>query len=208
MSSAHQASIKIKYRMAENPPPLTGLLKDWQGGNDAALSRLLPLVHDELRRLARQHMKRESPGHTLQATALVNEAFIRLADIRIDYQDRTHFLAMASRTMRRVLVDHARRKNSAKRGGLLASVTLDEGALVAPDNPAILELDLALTRLADVDERLATGVELVFFGGLTYGEAASVQGVSKTALFEDLQLAKAWLKNQMPDRQVPAGDNG
>ncbi len=178
---------------------LTGLIKQWQAGDDAALQELMPLVYEEMQRLARRQMRGEASSHTLQATALVNEAFVRLADIRIDYQDSAHFMAMASKTMRRVLVDHARKKKSAKRGGNERNLTLDENMIGTTDSSAILDLDVALNKLAEVDERLASSVELVFFGGLTYDEAAASQGISKTSLFDDLQLAKAWLKNHMSD---------
>ena len=166
----------------------------------------MPFVYEELQHLARRQMRGESAGHTLQATALVNEAFIRLADIKIDYADRSHFLAMASRTMRRVLVDYARRKKSGKRGGNAVDLTLDEQVVGSPEQPlAVLELDLALTKLTEVDERLAKTVELVFFGGLSYDEAASALGVSKTTVFDDLTLAKAWLKNTMADMKPDHG---
>ncbi|MEQ8206505.1 MAG: ECF-type sigma factor [Woeseia sp.] len=180
---------------------LTGLINQWQSGDDAALQQLIPLVHGELQRLARRQMRGEASSHTLQATALVNEAFMRLADIKIEYKDRSHFLAMASKTMRRVLVDHARKKKSAKRGGGIVDLTLDDNVVMAPSAPDILDLDNALNALAGVDEHLASTIELVFFGGLTYQEAADAQGVSKTALFDDMELAKAWLKNHMADME-------
>lgn len=178
---------------------VTGLINQWQSGDDDALRQFMPLLHGELQRLARRQMRGEAPSHTLQATALVNEAFLRLADIKINYTDRAHFLAMASKTMRRVLVDHARKKMSSKRGGNVRNLTLDENAVMAADTPDIIDLDVALDELAEVDEQLASTVELVFFGGLTYQEAADARGVSKTVLSDDIQLAKAWLKNQMSD---------
>jgi len=183
------------------PNELTGLINQWQSGDDAALQQLMPLVHGELQRLARRQMRGEASSHTLQATALVNEAFMRLADIKIEYKDRSHFLAMASKTMRRVLVDHARKKKSAKRGGGVTDLTLDDNVAMAANAPDILDLDNALDALAGVDEHLASTIELVFFGGLTYQEAADAQGVSKTALFDDMELAKAWLKNHMADME-------
>jgi len=177
---------------------LTNLINAWQQGDEGALDALLPHIYEELHRLARRQMRGESEAHTLQATALVNEAFMRLANIRLDYQDRKHFLAMAAQTMRRVLVDHARQKKSAKRGGGVRNLTLDEQIVAGDvDRPNLIELDMALTKLADVDEALANAVELVFFGGLTYAEAASAMGVSKTRMFNDLTLAKAWLKIEM-----------
>lgn len=179
---------------------LTGLINAWQGGDESALEALMPHVYRELHRLARGHMRGETGSHTLQATALVNEAFIRLANVRLSYQDRSHFLAMAARTMRRVLVDHARRKRSARRGGAARDVTLDEERFAAAaEDPAMLDLDRALTRLAQMDGRLAQTVELVYFGGLSYEEAAGVLGTSKTTLFDDLKLARAWLKNHMKE---------
>lgn len=181
---------------------LTGLINQWQAGDDAALQQLMPLVHDELQRIARGQMRGEAASHTLQATALVNEAFMRLADVRIDFNDSAHFIAMASKTMRRVLVDHARKKKSAKRGGNERNLTLDENMVISPEHPGILDLDVAMSKLAEVDGNLANIVELVFFGGLTYDEAASALKVSRTAVFDDLQLAKAWLRNYMSDMQA------
>ena len=187
---------------------LTGLINAWQGGDEAALEALIPHVYQELHRLARGHMLGEANSHTLQAMALVNEAFIRLANVRLSYQDRAHFLAMAARTMRRVLVDHARRKKSAKRGGAAVDLTLDENqAAAAVEDPAMLDLDVALVRLARVDQRLADAVELVYFGGLSYEEAADVLGTSKTALFDDLKLARAWLRNRMTETRGTGDDS-
>lgn len=173
---------------------LTKLINAWQEGDERALDAVIPLVYDELRRLAESQMRGESPGHTLQATALVNEAFLRLSDVELNYQDRNHFLAMAARTMRRVLVDHARHKKAGKRGGDYRNLTLDESAVAGePDGPDVIDLDRALTELASIDERMATSVELVYFGGLTYDEAAQALGASKTQVFNDLKLARAWL---------------
>ena len=163
----------------------------------------MPHVYDALHRLAEARMRREAPGHTLQATALVNEAFMRLADLELDYQDRSHFLAMAARVMRRVLVDHARRKKSARHGGAAINVTLDEDRLPdASASPDVIDLDAALTRLAEFDDGLAAAVELVYFGGLTYAEAASALGVAKTRLFDDVKLAKSWLRNEMTNSRA------
>src|SRR5262245_47380718 len=147
----------------------TELLLAWGDGQTAAFDRLVPLVHDELRRLAKQYMARERPGHTLQVTALVNEAYLRMVDIkRVRWQDRAHFLAMAARVMRRVLVDAARARGNQKRGGLVRKVTLDEALLVAKDSePDLVELDEALIRLAAAHPRKSQVVELRFFGGLS-----------------------------------------
>lgn len=181
---------------------ITQLIKEWRTGEADALDQLMPYVYQELHRLAHGQMRGESGSHTLQATALVNEAFLRLANVEVDYQDRSHFFAMAARTMRRVLVDHARRKKSAKRGGGQNDLSFEDSMVAANiDNPLILELDMALEKLSEVDESLTTAVELVFFGGLTYGEAASVLGKSKTAVFDDVRIAKSWLKNHMADDQ-------
>lgn len=182
----------------------TELIRAWQAGDSAAFDLLIPHVYAELHQLARAQMRREQGNHTLQATALVNEAFLRLADIQVDFQNRSHFVAMAATTMRRVLVDHARRKKSAKRGGDAIPVTLDEESIAAADESFdVLDLDRALTRLADVDARLANCVELVFFGGLSYEEAAAALGVSKTTVFDELKLAKAWLKKAMAEPLGP-----
>jgi RNA polymerase sigma factor (TIGR02999 family) len=176
------------------------MIHAWQAGDPEALNALMPHLYEDLQRLARRHMRNESSGHTLQATALVNEAFLRLADIEIAYTDRRHFLAMAARSMRRVLVDHARRRNSAKRGAGARDLTLDEARVGALEfNPAILDLDRSLARLAEIDQRLADAVELIFFGGLSYSEAADVLGRSKTGVHEDIQLAKAWLLKDMEE---------
>lgn len=179
---------------------ITRLIHAWREGDAGALDELAPYVYEELRRLAGQQMRAESGPHTLQATALVNEAFLRLADVELEYQDRSHFYAMAARTMRRILVDHARRKASAKRGGGARDVTLDEQAVAAEQPPAaILDLDDALGELAEKDADLAAAVELVFFGGLTYDEAAAARGVSRAKLAQDLTLAKAWLHVRLQD---------
>lgn len=177
---------------------LTGLIHDWQNGDTEALERLAPYVYDELRRLARRQMRRENPAHTLQATALVNEAFIKLVGAEVGYESRAHFFNAAAQMMRRILVDHARGKQRAKRGGQARRLTLDEGAIATDEcPPQILELDAALDKLAGIDAQLAQAVELVYFGGLTYEEASAQLGVSRTTFYERLQFAKAWLEKEL-----------
>lgn len=180
-------------------PAVTDLLLAWRGGDEAALHKLLPLVHDELTRMARRHMAGERPGRTLQATALVNEAFLRLVDLkRVNWQNRAHFLAMVARLMRRVLVDAARTRQADKRGGEMVRVTFDE-ALVSAHDPAgeLVTLDEALTALAVLDERKSRVVELRFFGGLSLDETAEALGVSTKTVTRDWDFARAWLQRQM-----------
>ncbi len=179
---------------------ITQLVNAWHNGDDEALVELTPLIYDELKRLARYHMSRESKAHTLQATALVNEAFIRLGDVRLEYKNRGHFSAMAARMMRRILVDHARRKKSVKRGGEQRDIAFDDDLVAADQSPAsILDLDRALENLGEQDEHLSNVVELIFFGGLSYDEAADVLETSRTRLAEDLRVAKAWLRVRLAE---------
>jgi len=170
----------------------------WGAGDSAALEQLTPLVYNELRKLAQWHMGQERHARTLQATALVHEAYLRLIDVnQIQWQDRAHFFAMAARQMRRVLVDAARRRNSQKRGGHVEKVPLTE-ALVIPDRPeALVALDDALQVLGQLDPRRATVVELKFFGGLRSDEIAHVLGVSADTVKRDWKLAKAWLTREL-----------
>lgn len=174
---------------------MTQLLRAWTGGSDQALEALLPLVEAELRRLARGYLARERKGHTLQTTALVNEAFLRLVDARsIPWQDRAHFLGIAARLMRRVLVDHARTRGYQKRGGDLQRVSLDEAMVVSPDlDFNLLALDRALDKLAVADPRKARVIEMRFFGGLTVEETAEALQVSADTVKRDWRLAKLWL---------------
>lgn len=186
--------------MPTQPPgAVTQLLQQWSQGDDAALERLTPLVEAELRRLARGYMARERAGHTLQPTALVNEAFIRLTDARrVSWQDRAHFFGISARVMRRVLVDHARSRGYRKRGGDAQRVTLDEGLLIAAQ-PAVdlVCLNEALDALATVDERKSRVIELRFFGGLTVAETAEVLNVSTDTVKRDWRLAKLWLLREL-----------
>ena len=181
---------------------VTQLLRAWSDGDQAALDRLLPIVETELRRLARVYMARERRGHTLQATALVNEAFLRLADAqRICWQDRAHFLGISARLMRRVLVDHARTRGYQKRGGGAHKVTLDEAAAVSPPlDVDIVALDRALDGLARVDERKSRVIEMRFFGGMTVEETAEALKVSVDTVKRDWRLAKLWLLRDLEGR--------
>ena len=177
---------------------VTSLLSAWQGGDEDALQEVSPYIYEELRRLAQHYMNREGPGHTLQTTGLVNEAFLRLVAGEFDYPSRSHFFALASRMMRQILVDHARTRRREKRGGGLRNLTFDEAAHVNGDSiDTIIEVDEALVQLAGQDARMAQSVELIYFGGLSYEETAEVLGVSRSTLANDLKFAKAWLKDAM-----------
>jgi RNA polymerase sigma factor (TIGR02999 family) len=181
------------------PAEVTRLLRDWRDGNRDALDQLMPLVYDELRRLARRHMRHQAPGHTLQTTAVVNEAYLRLVDQPgIDWQDRAHFFAVAAQAMRYLLVDHARSQQAAKRGGAAQHVELDEVAVMAPERSAeMLALDEALGRLAALDPRQGQIVELRYFGGLSLEETAEVMGISAITVRREWGKAKAWLYREL-----------
>jgi RNA polymerase sigma factor (TIGR02999 family) len=190
---------KEAHLAASNPAQITRLLIDWRGGDQAALEQLIPLVHDELRRLARRHMAHEHAGHTLQATALVNEAYVRLIDVRqVKWQDRAHFFAMSSRLMRRILVDFARSKGYQKRGGGAQKVSFDE-ALVVSQEPGqnLVALDDALNALAAFDTRKTQVVEMRFFGGLSVEETAEALKISVDTVMRDWKFAKAWLLREL-----------
>ena len=182
---------------------VTQLLLAWSQGEQEALHKLIPLVHAELIRLAHHYMSGERTGHTLQTTALVNEAYLRLVDSsQVRWQNRAHFFAVSAQLMRRILVDFARSRNYLKRGGGAQQVVLDEAMLISqgPDIDVVL-LDDALSALSAVDPRKAQSVELRFFGGLTEEEAAEVLKVSPETVRRDLRLAKAWLLRKMDKRQ-------
>ena len=183
------------------PPPraVTQLLQAWSNGDATALDQLLPLVESELRRLARAYMRRERKDHTLQATALVNELFLRFTESGgVRWQDRAHFMGIAARLMRRVLVDHARARDSRKRGRGVQRVTLDEALLVVPEpSPDLVALDNALDAFAAVDARKAKVVELRFFAGLSIEEVADVLDVSVDTVKRDWRLAKLWLLSEL-----------
>ena len=183
---------------------VTALLLKWGQGDKAALERLIPLVHQELRRIARRCLAGERAGHSLPATALVNEAYLKLVDAQgVAWTDRAHFLAVAARAMRRILVDHARSRRSLKRGGHAAAVTFDE-ALVVIRDPVhdFALLDDVMQALAKFDERKSRVVELRFFGGLSVEETASVLHVSRDTVIRDWRLAKVWLRREMRTHKV------
>jgi RNA polymerase sigma-70 factor (ECF subfamily) len=184
---------------SSKPMEVTRLLVEWGNGDGEALERLMPLVYDELRRLARNYMRRERPGHTIQPTALVNEAYLRLVEqTNIRWQNRAHFFGVAAGVMRRVLCDHARARLADKRGGGAPRVSLVEAAAVSDGQTAdILALDEALRELAEVDPRKARVVELRYFGGLSVEETAEVLKVSRSTVLHDWNLAKAWLYTQV-----------
>ena len=181
---------------------VTGLLVAWNAGDESALPQLIPIVHGELRRLARRLMRGERGAHTLQTTALVNEAYIRLVDLsRVRWQDRAHFFAMSARLMRRILVDHARSRNYQKRGGTLRKVSLDEALVVTEERGAdLVALDEALEALAAIDVRKSRVVELRFFGGLSVDEAAEALGISGETVMRDWRLAKVWLLRKLGEQ--------
>jgi RNA polymerase sigma factor (TIGR02999 family) len=188
--------------MASNPdelPDVTRLLLSWREGDEAALEQLIPMVHGELRRIAGRCMAGEQAGNTLQATALVNEAYLRLVDVRrVDWHNRAHFLAMAARLMRRILVDAARAKRSGKRGGDAVRVTFAEDLpITAEPTQDLVALDAALEALAKFDDRKSRVIELRYFGGLTIEETASVLRVSPDTVMRDGKLANAWLMREL-----------
>jgi len=186
--------------MADSPnsEDVTGLLLAWSSGDESAYERLAPLVYDELHRLAHRYMRRERPGHTLQTTALVGEAYVRLVDQNVKWQNRAHFFGIAAQIMRRILVDYARSQAYAKRGGGAQKVGLDEAVLMARDRSAeLVALDDALKRLAEFDPRKSRVVELRFFGGLTVDETSEVLGVSADTVKRDWSSARAWLYREV-----------
>ena len=181
---------------------VTDLLVAWSGGDEDALSQLIPLVYTELRRLAHRQMRHERAGHTLQTTAVVNEAYLRLIDLaRVRWQDRAHFFAMSARLMRRILVDHARGRKQLKRGGDPQRVTLEEHMLVTgTHNTDLVALDDALQTLAKMDARKSQVVEMRIFGGLTVDETAEALHVSPETVMRDWKMAKVWLRRELDGR--------
>jgi RNA polymerase sigma factor (TIGR02999 family) len=187
---------------------VTRLLSAWRSGDSRALERLTPLIYEELRNRARRYMKHERPGHTLQATAVVHEAFVKLLDMNVPWQDRAHFFAVAARQMRRILVDHAKARYRAKRGGtttggLEQTSTGDHILPAPPDEVELLEIDEALEHLTVHSARLAEIVELHYFGGLTYQELAETLKISEATVDRDLRLAKAWMLRQIRPHPRP-----
>jgi RNA polymerase sigma-70 factor (ECF subfamily) len=177
---------------------VTRLLLEWCDGRAPARDQLVVHVYDELHRIAERHMRAERPGHTLQPTALIHEAFIRLVDADVPWTGRAHFFAVAARVMREILVDHARGRMRQKRGGGQAAVTLDEALLGSHEPDArLIELDEALERLEALDARKARAIELHYFGGLTYEEVAAVEGTSSATVDRDLRMGKAWLHREL-----------
>ena len=186
-------------RSADDAPLVTGLLRQWQDGDDSALAQLLPLVQETLHRLAHRYVNRERAGHTLQTTALVNEAFIRLVGQQgVDWQGRAHFFAVSAQVMRHILVDYARQRASGKRGGDFRHVTLDGELAVSVERSAeLVALDDALETLGRINPRGSKVVELRYFGGLNNKEAAEVLQVSETTVERDWRLARAWLYREL-----------
>jgi len=191
-----------RRRVEPVSPDVTSLLKKLADGNQDAAGELIPVIYQELHRLAVGHLRHERPDHTLQPTALVHEAYIKLvAQRNADWQSRAHFFAVASKLMRRILVDYARRQLRAKRGGRQAKLSLDEVLLVSPDRPdKMLALDECLTRLEKLDARQGRIVELRYFGGLTIDEAAQILSVSATTVRREWTSAKAWLYGELKER--------
>ncbi len=181
------------------PEDVTKILREVSGGNGEAPARLMPLVYDELRRLADHYLRRERPDHTLQPTALVHEAYLKLIDqTRVDWQNRAHFFGVAAQLMRRILVDHARRHQASKRGGFRQKLTLDEAVDYSQTRDVdLVKLDDALTALAKFDARQSRIVELRFFGGLTIEETAEALGISPATVKVDWSMAKAWLRREI-----------
>jgi RNA polymerase sigma factor (TIGR02999 family) len=177
-----------------SPKEVTRLLVEWGNGDQAALDELIPLVYDELRRLAGRYMRRESQGHTLQTSALVNEAYLRLVDQKsVQWQNRAHFFGVAAQLMRRILVDHARSRSRAKRGGKAQMVSLAEQAVMSKEVADVIALDESLNNLAELDPRKSQIVEMKFFGGLTNEEVAEVLKVTSRTVEREWRKAKAWL---------------
>ena len=199
---------RIHDSMAEHEADITGLLHRFQEGDEAARTLLVETVYDELRAIAARHMSRERNGHTLQATALVNEAYLKLVNIKAaQWQDRAHFFAVAARIMRQILVDHARQHLAGKRGGGMILLPLNEALAFTPEEPErVLQVDEALTRLSIEDELVGRVVELRFFGGLSVDETAEVLKVPKRTVEREWAFGRAWLRTELgPTPTLPMG---
>jgi RNA polymerase sigma factor (TIGR02999 family) len=184
--------------MQSEQPPVTQLLQQLSGGNKAAFDALMPLVYEQLHKLASRCLLSERPGHTLPATALIHEAYLRLVQVDVAWVDRVHFYAVSARVMRRILLDHAKANHRQKRGGDANRIPIDEAIIVGPEAPAaIVDLDEALTRLAVQDQRKSDIIELLFFGGLTYEETAAALQTSPATVHRELRMAKAWLHREL-----------
>jgi RNA polymerase sigma factor (TIGR02999 family) len=195
--------------MPTDPKGITLLLQQSRGGNKAAFDELVPIVYDQLHKMAARCFSAESPGHTLRATALLNEAYLKLVEADVAWTDRVHFFAVAARVMRRILVDHARGQAREKRGGDVEKISLDQGMEVGAQAPVqLLDLDRALERLAARDRRKSEIVELLFFGGLTYDEAAAALEISPATLHRELKMAKAWLYKELAQASDNLKDQG
>ena len=189
--------------MSDSTNEITQILSRWSNGDNEALDQLIPLIYPELRRIARSHMHREKPGNTLQTSALINEAYIRLTGVRsVDWRDRDHFFAASSQIMRRILIDHARRYRYKKRGGGVADLELNDELLTQRKRSAdLIALDDALEALGKFDKRKAKIVELRFFGGMTVEETASILGVSPITVNREWRVARAWLLGEINERK-------
>jgi RNA polymerase sigma factor (TIGR02999 family) len=184
---------------------VTQLLREWGGGNKAALDQLMPVVYQQLRKLASICLRAERPDHTLRATALVHEAYLRLVDADVAWQDRVHFFAVSARLLRRILVDHAKASRRQKRGGGAEAIPLDDAIMIGPQSTGgIVALDEALQRLAALDRRKSEIIELLCFGGLTYKEAAAALKISEATVHRELKLAKAWLHRELTQNSASA----
>jgi len=189
----------MKTLTADN---LTALLVEWREGDQAALDRLMPLVYDQLRRIAHRYVQRERNGHTLQTSALVNEAYLRLAGQNVVWQNRAHFFAVTARVMRHILIDHARRRRFAKHGGEARQVPLEEASAMSAERAAeLIALEEALDELAQLDQRKSQVVELRYFGGLNLEETAEVLQISLMTVRRDWRAAKAWLYRRLKETE-------
>lgn len=186
--------------LAYETKDITGILREWSAGSPRAFDELMPLVYDELHRQASRYLRRERPGHTLETTGLINEAYIKLVGQQnVDWQNRAHFFGIASQAMRRILVDHAKTRHREKRGGAIENIPIEEAFYVVSDEKSVdlIALDEALSRLAEIDERQARIVELKFFSGLSVEETAEVLHLSPATIKRDWNVAKAWLFSEM-----------